>query len=228
MYTRSIGVTLTRKPTIQTFTSSLSGTGKQKSVKRVRAYTDAVVTMISADGKNHTPSVVYTHNASFAPTQRNGKVGDRRRSELEAGLKKFGIDRSRINYQESKYHYRSESPAIYDDFLKRYPTDPATLIFHDGGNAFKRQKVSIFDDLKLHNHVKYPSDVRQYLSPNDNKLHGCKATWYREYYTLENDVSASLRLMQLIDLDAVKNSKKYFDDNILRVKKSQVAKIIRT
>ena len=67
---RSIDVTYTKKPTVETFTYSLSGMGKQKSAKRVKLYTDAVVTMVSADGKNHTPCALYTHNPKMAPTQK--------------------------------------------------------------------------------------------------------------------------------------------------------------
>jgi hypothetical protein len=74
--------------------------------------------------------------------------------------------------------------------------------------------------------VTYPTDVHQFLSPNDNKLHGCKSPWKEEYYNFENGVSSSLRLMNLIDLDTVKNSKTYFRNNLFNVKKSDLDEII--
>jgi hypothetical protein len=100
------------------------------------------------------------------------------------------------------------------------------LFLHDGGKAFKRQKTSIFDNLGFKNHVTYPTDVHQYLSPNDNKLHGCKSSWEKEYYNFPSGVSSSFRLMNLIDLDAVKNSKTYFRRNLFNVKKSDFDKVI--
>jgi hypothetical protein len=163
----------------------------------------------------------------MAPTQKNTARGRDIQRELDEALDKFGITPDRINFETSKRHFRGECPDIYEDFLKRFDIDRCTLILHDGGNAFKRKKVSIFESLGFANHEQYPSDVHQYLSPNDNKLHACKVTWYNEYNKFENDVEAPLRLMQLIDREAEKNSRKYFDDNILRVKKSQVAEIIR-
>ena len=59
---RSIDVTYTKKPVTKTTTFSKRGTGKQKSVGRVKLYTDAIVTMISADSMNHTKRFLYTHN----------------------------------------------------------------------------------------------------------------------------------------------------------------------
>jgi hypothetical protein len=134
--------------------------------------------------------------------------------------------RDRIVYEPSAKHYYAESPKIYEDFFKHYKIPENALILHDGGKAFKRQKTSIFDALGFKNHVSYPTDVHQFLSPNDNKLHGCKSTWYEEYYKFENEVSSSLRLMELIDLDTVKNSKTYFRKNLFNVTKSDLNEII--
>ena len=225
---RSIDVTYSRKPVTAIKTFSGRGSGKQKSVKKVKLFTDAIVTMISADGKNHTKSHLYTHNPRMAPTQRNTDRGRVIRAEFDEALKRYDVEEDRVHFVKSKRNYRGECAEMYEDFLSRHKVEPDTLILHDRGNAFKRQKVSIFETMGFTNHEEYPSDVHQYLSPNDNKLHGCKAAWYREYYKFENDVSAPLRLMQLIDLDTVKNSKRYFDTNIIRVKKSQIDHIVST
>ena len=83
-----------------------------------------------------------------------------------------------MNYLKSTYHYWGECADMYEDFLRRYDIERDVLILHDGGNAFKRRKVSIFDSMGFANHEEYPSDIHQYMSPNDNKLHGCKAAWY--------------------------------------------------
>ena len=97
---------------------------------------------------------------------------------------------------------------------------------HDGGNAYKRGKTSILETLGFKDHVSYPSDVHQWLSPNDNKLHGCKAIWHEEYYKFESGVSASIRLMSLIDLETEKNAKTYFRNNLFNVKKSDLDEVI--
>jgi len=76
--------------------------------------------------------------------------------------------------------------------------------------------------LGFEEHVTYPADVHQYLSPNDNKLHGCKAKWYQGYYEEEGEVEHSLRLMKLLDEETVANSKRYFDNNLIKVKKSDL------
>jgi hypothetical protein len=61
---------------------------------------------------------------------------------------------------------------FYEHFLNDYQIPKNALILHDGGKAFKRQKTSIFDTLGFKNHVAYPTDVHQFLSSNDNNLHG--------------------------------------------------------
>ena len=162
------------------------------------------------------------------PSKKNTKRGREVRAIWVKALSDYGIDESRVDYKKCKYNYRGECAETYENFLSRYTVESDTLFLHDGGNAFKKQKVSIFDSLGFKSHVQYPSDVHQYLSPNDNKLHGCKSTWYREYSKFQHDVEAPLRLMQLIDLDIEKNSKKYFLENIIECKKSDVDQIIRT
>jgi hypothetical protein len=84
----------------------------------------------------------------------------------------------------------------------------------------------MFDNLGFKNNVAYPTDVQQFLSPNDNKLHRCKSIRYEEYYRFDNAVSSSLRLVNLIDLYTVKNSKWYFAKNLFNVKKSNLDEII--
>ena len=70
MTIHSIDVTYTKKPVKKVHTYSRIGSGKQKSVKKVKLYTDAIVTMISADGLNHTKCVLYTFNPRLSPVQK--------------------------------------------------------------------------------------------------------------------------------------------------------------
>lgn len=225
----SIDVTYTKKPVQKVTTFAPRGGPKPKSSKKVKLYTNAIVTMINASGKNVTPCVLFTFDPRMGPGT-NGPVGKAKREHFMRMLAKFGIAEDRIIYKKSLKHLYAECPDMYELFLKRYKAQGvlgrADLFLHDGGRAFKRKKVSIFDSLKLGNHVTYPADVHQYLSPNDNKLHGCKAKWAAEYYKFEDEISPSLRLMQLIDLETTKHSKKYFGNNLLNVKKSDLVDII--
>ncbi len=223
---RSIDVTYTKKPNTSVTTFSPKGGGKQKADFKTQLYTNAIVTMISGDGLNRTPCMLFTHDPRMAKEQKDTVRGKRIRSEFEEALKKYNIKEDRIIYVQSKKTYFAESPEVYEHFLTRYEIPKDDLILHDGGNAFKRRKTSIFDNLGLKNHVVYPADVHQFLSPNDNKLHGCKSIWHEEYYKFENGACASLRLMELIDLDTVKNSKTYFQNNLFNITKSDLDEII--
>ena len=99
---------------------------------------------------------------------------------------------------------------------------------HDGGKSFKIKKTSIFDANGYARHVEYPSEIHQYLSPNDNSLHGVKSTWKGMYFMDEGDVLAPIKLMRLIDEDSVKNSRYYFERNILCTKTSYMDEVLGT
>lgn len=222
----SIDVTYTKRPTKRLHTYSPKGSGTQKSAKQAHLYTDAIVTMVSADGKNRAPCVLYTFNPKMSLAQKNTKRGKMLRRALLKALKKYGIAKWRVVYTKSKKHFSGENPAMYRDFLTRNGVPKKSLILHDGGRAFKEGPQSIFDQMGYEKHVVYPSCVHEYLSPNDNSLHGCKSTWEREYHKFESSVEASLRLMQLLDLDTVKHSKGYFKRNQFDLTETSVAEII--
>jgi hypothetical protein len=223
---RSIDITYTKKPPRRITTFSPKGGCQQRADSKTKLYTNAIVTMSSGDGLNHTPCMLFTHDPKMAKVQKKTDRGKRIRAEYEEALKCYNITEDRIFYEKSAKNYFAESPEVYERFLNHYEIPKDALILHDGGKAFKKQKTSIFDDLGYKNHVTYPTDVHQYLSPNDNKLHGCKSTWHQEHYNFKSEVSSSLRLMQLIDLDPVKNSKTYFQKNLFNVRRSDLNKII--
>lgn len=228
---RSIDVVYGRRPTGKTTTFSPSGESKQVSNTKPDTCTNAYVSMISADGVNHTPCMMYTHDKNMSMDQLDTVRGRAIVAKLVATMAEFGIDPQRVVHWESGRRWCSESPEMYEHFLNaqaksELPDD--ALIMHDGGGAFKRAKASIFPDLGLPNHVTYPAAVHQWLSPNDNNLHGVKAAWAEEYRELGDSVRRSLRLMQLIDLDTVQNSKKYFLRNLIKVKECEVTGCMST
>ena len=70
----------------------------------------------------------------------------------------------------------------------------------DNGAAFKNENESVIEAEKYGKHVFYPACVHQYLSPNDNNLHGvAKAKWRAEFKQFEDDVRCSLYLLQCLD-----------------------------
>lgn len=230
----SLDVTTTKPPEGE-FTLSPQGSGKQRSATKVTVNTDAIVTVICAAGGNPCPCVLFTSNVRLNLDQKNTPRGREIHDYLTEKLDFYEIDPSRVVYEAGKA-YTAESPERYihviDKYLASAGIPPQALICHDGGNAFKPHGVSIFDDYTLEgvdnvklDHVVYPSPVHQYLSPNDNKIHGIKSTWYLEYEDLD-DVCRSLRLMQLLDKETAKNAKKYFNANIFKVKPSHLPLII--
>ena len=98
---RSIDVTYTKKPVKKVTTYSPKGKGKQKSVKVAKLYTDAIVTMVSADGLDHTPCVLYTFNPKMNPVQKNTPRGRAVRQVMLDALIKYGIDEGRVVYTRS-------------------------------------------------------------------------------------------------------------------------------
>lgn len=223
---RSIDATYTKKPPNTVSTFSPVGSGTQRANVKKHSYTNTIVTMISGDGDNHTPCLMFTCDPWMDKENKKRK----HREELAAALNAYNISQDRIYYTKSTKHMLAESSEMYEKFLAHYtklkkiPED--TLILHDGGNAFKRGKTSIFPKLGFKDHVTYPADVHQFLSPNDNKLHGCKAVWKDEYYKFESRVWASIRLMNLIDLDTLQHSKRYFEANLFHVKRSDLDEVI--
>jgi hypothetical protein len=75
------------------------------------------------------------------------------------------------------------------DFFQLYAIDNNHHILSDGGASFKKKSESIFDDLSFKKAEVYPAPVHQYLSPNDNRLHGvAKARWRSKVTNWKDDV----------------------------------------
>lgn len=219
----SIDTTYTRQPTKHMKGYSERGSGTQICREKPYQYTDAIVTMICADGVNHTPSMLFTHNPKLNP---EGPEGPYLR-KLEKVCKRYGIKKNRIIYIHSSRKYCPENVEMYEHFLtsNRIPKD--SVIFHDNGGGFKRGSESIFDILGFKNHQTFPSDVHQWLSPNDNNLHGVKTTWKKHYQDFGDSIKSPLSLMYLIDKHGEEHSQQFFDRNILKVQKKDIPNLMK-
>ena len=73
-------------------------------------------------------------------------------------------------------------------------------MYSDNGNSFQEKKQDLLVQLGFARHASYPAAVHQYLSPNDNKLHGtAKRKWKTSGVDFSDDVASSISLLHHID-----------------------------
>jgi hypothetical protein len=73
----------------------------------------------------------------------------------------------------------------------------------------------------------YPANVHQWLSVNDNPLHGLsKGSWRTSGVDYSDDVDSCLMLLSLLDRDIINNSKFWLKRNILELKEEAVGALI--
>jgi hypothetical protein len=82
----------------------------------------------------------------------------------------------------------------------------------DNGSAFSGDLT----ELGFARHERFPAPVHQWLSPNDNRLHGeAKAQWRAEMRDFSDDVEATLSLMHKLDWVASSHIRNWFDRNLM-------------
>ena len=114
--------------------------------------------------------MLFTYNPAFG------------RDDAEKFFEKYGIDGTRVviiaQPAGKKKTYATESAPMVSAFFKYHTVNKSDHIMSDGGKSFTWKKVDIFADLGYNQHAIYPSPVHQFLSPNDNRLHGvAKQRW---------------------------------------------------
>ncbi len=194
------------------------GGAQPKSGTAVSTYTNCFLTCVWADGKNRTPAMLFTYDQRFrwdrSPTEK-------RRAEvayLDEYLTRYKIDAERIVYvgkgKGENRKFVAESADLVRRFFETYGVEKDCTVLSDNGNSFKDDGVDIFDVLGFKQHRCYPAAVHQYLSPNDNRLHGAaKKAWVASPVDYSDDVLASCYLMNLLDWCS-KDVRKWFDTNL--------------
>lgn len=223
----SIDATYSGRPGVPDETWAPKGSGPLMSNVPTFPHTSVIVTCPSGDGKLTYLSELWTSNIACRPFDGDTlrlKVRALKYDDFLAKCRYHNISPKRVHFVEDGSLYTAESPEIYMQFLAK--VDRNSVVFHDGSRAFKPKGVSIFETMGFKNHVEYPSAVHQYLSPNDFHLHGCKAAWHREYPNFKDELSAMLRLMELIDINQANNSREYFQNNIFNVVESDLLYVI--
>lgn len=197
----------------------------------ISSYTNCIITVVWADGMNRTPPMLFTYNPEFRrdrhPTVRRVALVQ----HFDAGLKEKGIDRKRIVYvgkeKGESRSYVAESPALLRNFFEHYKVPECAVILSDLGGSFVDQGKSVLLDLGFQKQVCYPAAVHQYLSPNDNRLHGtAKKAWRESDIDYKDDVKSCIFLLHRLDNDIHTQSKMWFDRNMISLKESDVEGLI--
>lgn len=224
----SIDFTYTSQRNLLQKTFSLSGTSQPKVDRALSRHTNCIITCVWADGANRTPSVLFTYNNAFrtdrSPTARRTGIC----KHLEREANRLEIDFDRIVYVGDKRGetrtFVQESDDLLKSFFMYYDVPEGAVILSDCGNAFDG---GILEALGFSRHAQYPPAVHQYLSPNDNNLHGAaKQLWRQSGVDFRDDVSSSLLLLKFLDEQTVAHSRSWFDRNLLKLTKDGAASLI--
>ena len=209
-----------------------SGGAQPKSRTACSQFTNCIVTVVWSDGVNRTPPALFTLNGKFRLDRFGRKAWIREREKVETALSRYGIEAKRIVYVGAETNegriYASESADILRRFFALYRVRKKGIVFSDHGAAFFPGGVSVLKTLGFTKHVAYPSPVHQYLSPNDNRLHGAaKTKWRNSGVDFRDDVDSSLKLLRCLDEELVAYSTTWFDRNILDLTAESARELIR-
>jgi hypothetical protein len=137
---------------------------------------------------------------------------------LEACLTRYKLDPTRIVYvgkeKGETRKFVTESADLVRRFFATYDAGKDCTVLSDQGRAFKDNGVDLFAALGFRRHRCYPAAVHQYLSPNDNRLHGAaKKAWTEARVDFADDVLACCCLLNRLD-GCNKDVRTWFDTNL--------------
>jgi transposase len=228
----SVDFTFTGQRTDRCLTYAPAGGAQPKSSTAITQFTNCIVTVVWSDGVNRTPPAIFTFNGQFRPDRVGRKAWVKERDKLVNALARFGINAKRVIYigaekNESRI-YASESAELLRRFFALYQIPPNVIVFSNNGKSFFPGGVSALESLGFAKHVSYPAPVHQYLSPNDNRLHGtAKARWRNSGVDFKDDVESSLLLLSHLDVDLVAHGATWFKRNILDLTAKSARELIR-
>jgi hypothetical protein len=224
----------TSKPT------TLAGRGRKNSARsKISRFTNCIITGVLSDGRQ-LDSILYTYNPSFRTDRKKTKRRRKLEGNLQEVLGRYGISDARIVYdgkpeKETRTFCREYNDMVRD-FLEHHKEtlEGEDVVFlSDNGNAFKSGNESIIEKLGYGKHIFYPASVHQYLSPNDNKLHGvAKAKWRGMFTNFDDDVACSLALVKCLDDVPHKVIRRWWECNLFlsggRLRDRDVEEVIST
>lgn len=223
----SVDFTFTGHRTDRVSSYAPVGGAQPKSNIAIAQYTNCIVTSVWSDGKNRTPPVLFRYNGKFRFNRGSRAPWQDDQRHLEDCLKRFDIGRDRVIYVGSERKetrlYVPESRNLLRQFFEMYAVPEGAIVFSDNGRSTK----GVLTDLGFTKHVYYPATVHQYLSPNDNRLHGtAKKSWRATQVDFKDDIESSLLLLSLLDSDIKAHSEQWFENNIMKLTQESAREII--
>lgn len=209
----------------------IQGGAQPMESSKISKFTNCIVTCVWVDGMNRTPPILYTKNPAFRRDRNPTKRRDALVEHLDGCLALHGIDKDRVIYvgkeAGEKEVYTHESPDLLRRFFEYYGVGKDVTVLSDNGNSFFEEGESVLEALGFKKHECYPANVHQYISVNDNPLHGTsKRSWRTEGIDHSDDVNSSVALLKYLDRDIINNSKYWFKRNLLGLKEAEVADLI--
>ena len=228
----SIDFTFTGHRTGRQVSFAPIGGGQPKTGGPISQFTNCIVTVVWSDGVNRTPPALFTYNQKFRLDRVGRTVWVQDRDILVSTLARYGIQATRVIYlgtgATTSRTYVSESADLLRRFFELYQIPKGVVMFSDNGAAFFPDGVSAITPLGFAKHVPYPAPVHQYLSPNDNRLHGtAKARWRNSRVDFKDDVESSLMLLHDLDVDLAEYGETWFKRNILELTSRSARELIR-
>jgi hypothetical protein len=168
---------------------------------KISRYTNTIITIVCATGlrKGIFP-ILFTHNPEFHKDRKKTKMAGSIRNEklkyLEDRMKFYGIEDRQIIFVGEGKHFAGEKAEYGKKALSIWELEKNAIFLHDEGNSFKQGNDSVFANRPGDFEVSYPSAVHQFISPNDNNLHGvAKVKWRNAGLDFEDDINSTLNLM---------------------------------
>jgi hypothetical protein len=227
----SVDFTFTGHHTDRRVSFAPTGGAQPKSHISIAQHTNCIITVVWSDGQNRTPPVLFTFNGKFRRDRVGREAWIEEKRWLDECLRDFGIEPWRVVYIGKEKNetrlYASESAELLQRFFELYELPDDVVVFTDNGKAFFPCGASALEPLGFTKHVPYPAPVHQYLSPNDNRLHGtAKRSWRESGIDFKDDVQSSLLLLNHLDIDISKQGAKWFQRNITALTKETALELI--
>lgn len=228
----SVDFTFTGHRTDRRVSYAPAGSAQPKSSSAISQFTNCIITVVWSDGVNRTPPVLFTFNGKFRLDRVGRKAWVQDREKLVDTMARFGMDARRVIYLGADKNetriYASESADLLRRFFELYQLPRNVVVFSDNGTSFFPGGKSALESLGFAKHVSYPAPVHQYLSPNDNRLHGtAKASWRNSGVDFKDDVESSLLLLNHLDVDLAAHGATWFRRNILDLTAESARELIR-
>ena len=214
----AIDCTLTGHRTDKVTTYAPRNSGQQRLGAPLTTFTNLIITVLWADGRQWTLCMLFTFNKKFQlirEGKRKRKKWDEEVTHFQQELHSSRICADRVVYIGSGNNdsrtYVSEVeylPSCLHTYFEYWENIRDSLkdcvVFSDNGHGFfegrGEDKKSILERICFGRHECFPADVHEVLNPCDNRLHGQKKIWKAEMKgDFSDDVASCLRLMDIFD-----------------------------